>query len=166
MIADMLFLAKADHGLIIPAKARIDLEKDIHALCEFYGVLAEEKSVRLHVEGTGICHGDALMLRRAIGNLLSNAIRHALIDSTVSIRIATRPNSTEVSVSNYGDPISAEQLPRLFDRFYRADESRTRNDEGAGLGLAIARSIIASHGGTIDVSCSDGLARFTLSLPT
>lgn len=166
MIADMLFLAKADNGLITPTRALIDLGKEIHSLCEFYGVVAEEKFVQLMVQGNGVCQGDVLMLRRAIGNVLSNAIQYADTNTVISIGISSDAASTEISITNQGDTIQAEQLPRLFDRFYRTDASRKRNEEGAGLGLAITQSIIKAHGGHISIRSENSVTRFDIKIPT
>ncbi len=165
MIADMLFLAKAEHGLVIPDSKPVDLRREIDALCEFFEALAADKPVTLAVSGVGRTQGDALMLRRALGNLLSNAIRHADPGSEIALRLNSTMEGVSVQVINHGDPIPPEHLPRLFDRFYRADPSRQRQDEGAGLGLAIARSIVQAHGGAIRVTSDPEGTCFQLDLP-
>ncbi len=119
MIADMLFLAKAEHGLVIPDSKPVDLRREIDALCEFFEALAADKPVTLAVSGVGRTQGDALMLRRALGNLLSNAIRHADPGSEIALRLAISAEGVSVRVINHGDPIPPGHLPRLFDRFYR-----------------------------------------------
>ncbi|MBT9574840.1 MAG: two-component sensor histidine kinase, partial [Pseudomonas umsongensis] len=135
-------------------------------LLEFYGVLAEEKEIRLSIVGHGTVSGDRLMLRRAISNLLSNALRYTPVGGTVTVAIEMqRDEVVQLAVENTGPSIPAEHLPRLFDRFYRADSSRQRTTEGSGLGLAITRSILAAHGGDITVSSTEGMTKFTLSLP-
>lgn len=173
MIADMLFLAKADNGLIIPTREPVDLRQEIQDLFAYYDALAEEQGVALTVQGEGKVAGDRLMLRRALSNLLSNAIRHASRGGTVLVEIAPAGDrALLVVVENPGEPIPQEQLPRIFDRFYRIDPSRRRSfegakesaGEGAGLGLAITRSIILSHGGQIRVS-SGKTTRFEIQLP-
>ena len=149
MIADMLFLAKADHGLDIPNKETINLRHEIEALLEFYDALLAEKNLQCTVDGVGELQGDSLMLRRAISNVLSNAIRHSMAGSIIKVFLQKKNSQLICSIANQGDTITPEQLPRLFDRFYRADASRQRSEEGAGLGLAITRSIIEAHGGSI-----------------
>ena len=167
MIADMLFLAKAENKQIIPHREQLELASEAADLVEFYSILAEEKEVRLSVAGNGVVSGDRLMLRRAIGNLLSNALRYTPAGGSVTIRIEQQENDLiRLVVENTGQCIAAEHLPRLFDRFYRADSARQRTTEGSGLGLAITRSILSAHGGEITASSAEGVTQFTLSLPT
>jgi two-component system heavy metal sensor histidine kinase CusS len=166
MITDMLFLAKADNKQLVPRYEQVDLAAEVDALFEFYEPLAEDKSIRLTRDGDARIEGDPLMLRRAIANLLSNAVRHSTVGGTVGIEIrAHARNAVQVSVANAGDAIPDEMRSRIFDRFYRVDPSRHRESEGAGLGLAIVRSIAEAHGGQVEaVPQSDG-ARFVLTLP-
>jgi two-component system heavy metal sensor histidine kinase CusS len=82
------------------------------------------------------------MLRRALANLLANAIRHTPAGGSIRVGIAATDNATTLEIENSGEPIPPEHLSRIFDRFYRADPSRHRINEGAGLGLAITRSIV------------------------
>jgi len=166
MIADMLFLAKADNGLIIPGQEEVDLVAETRELFDFYEALAEEKSLSLSLVGDGRVCGDHLMLRRAISNLLSNAIRHTPPRGWIEVRIErTAEAGVRLTISNSGTPIPAEHLPRLFDRFYRVDASRQRSSEGAGLGLAITKSIFLAHGGTISVRTGEGENSFDIWLP-
>ena len=106
------------------------------------------------------------MIRRALSNLLSNAIRHTPRGGSVKVRIDRRNSGvTELSVENPGEDIEPEHLPRLFDRFYRVDRSRQKASEGAGLGLAITKSIVDAHEGTIQAFSSNGSTRFTITFP-
>lgn len=165
MIGDMLFLAKADHGLVVPERSPVNVRAEIEALYEFYDALAAEKQLVLSVEGEGQTSGDALMLRRAFSNLLSNALRHADLGSMVKVSLVPSADRLAVLVCNTGDTVSMEHLPRLFDRFYRVDSSRQRQDEGAGLGLAITRSIIQAHGGEVTVTSGARQTCFRVELP-
>ena len=166
MISDMLFLAKADNGLIVPVQEEVDLVAETRELFDFYDALAEEKSLSLSLVGEGGVRGDHLMLRRAISNLLSNAIRHTPPRGWIEVRIErTAETDVRLTVSNSGTPIPAEHLPRLFDRFYRVDASRQRSSEGAGLGLAITKSIFLAHGGTISVRTGEEENCFDVWLP-
>lgn len=167
MIGDMLFLAKSDNALIVPSLEKIDLRREVESAFEFYDALAEEKNIRLTLSGSGFVAGDRSMLRRVIHNLLSNAIRHASQGGCVEVQITESGDSrTTLSVNNTGETIAPEHLPRLFDRFYRADPSRQRFAEGTGLGLAITRSIVLAHRGEVAVSSADGVTRFDVRIPT
>jgi len=165
MISDMLFLAKADNGLTPPNVEEIDLESEVHNLFDFYEALAEEQQVSLKLEGSSRVMGDRLMLRRALNNLISNAIRHTAPNNTVTVQLSTQNKKTLIAVQNPGVPLAAEHLSKVFDRFYRVDPSRQRSSEGAGLGLAIAKSIVEAHGGEITVISDDTSTQFLVSLP-
>jgi len=166
MISDMLFLAKAENKLIIPYREPVDLLAEVNGLFEFYEGFAEEKNVSLSCSGSAVVSGDRLMLRRAINNLLSNGIRHTPAGGKIGVRLAeTDENLVQLSVENTGETIPAEHVPRLFDRFYRIDSTRQRFSDGAGLGLAITRSILRAHGGNVDVRSENGLTVFQLIIP-
>ncbi|MDX1301526.1 heavy metal sensor histidine kinase [Photobacterium sp.] len=165
MIADMLYLAKSDNGLLLATPKHVPVEKEVCELFEFYDALAEEKSVTLRLRGAAQIKGDRLMLRRAFGNLISNALRHSSDGGYVEIRIIPKKEVVIVEVENQGETISPEDLPHLFERFYRADKSRTHGkSDGVGLGLAITKSIVAAHGGEIAASSSGGITIFSLTL--
>ena len=166
MVADMLWLAKTDNGLLKPDFADLDPGEETKELFGFYEAWAEECGVSLKLEGSapGI-RGDREMFRRALGNLLSNAIRHTYAGSTVTVRLAREKGKVRVSVENPGETIAAEHLPRIFDRFYCTDPSRQRQGEGAGLGLAIVKAIVGIHDGSVSVSSSGGITSFTVLLP-
>jgi two-component system heavy metal sensor histidine kinase CusS len=168
MIADMLFLAQADNGLLKPGNAAIDLRHEVAALFDYFDAWAEERGIRLALEDlrqpeAPQLSGDRLMLRRALSNLLSNAIRHTPRGETVWVRLSTEHARLQVSIENPGTAIAAEHLPRLFDRFYRVDAARQRDGEaGAGLGLAIVKSIVTAHGGSVRVTSDAAVTRFQL----
>jgi two-component system heavy metal sensor histidine kinase CusS len=165
MITDMLFLARADNGLLIPQREALELGAEAAAVAEYFEVAAAERSVRIELHGSGRIAGDRLMIRRAIGNLVSNAVRHATAGTAVRLAIDRAGDEVRLRVENLGECLPAELRARIFDRFYRIDPSRQRASEGAGLGLAIARSIVVAHGGRLEaVAKADG-ARFELALP-
>lgn len=162
-VSDMLLLAKTENGIDLPHRERIRLEEEVQALFDFYEAVAAEKHIGLALHGRGEMDGDRLMLRRAISNLLSNALRHAHAGSVVAIGLSSGTGSVRLEVVNQGPTIAPEDLPRLFDRFYRADRSRAHPAaEGAGLGLAITQAIVESHGGRISVRSAAGETCFTL----
>ena len=167
MVNDMLWLAKSDHGLLKPLQTPLDLAREVHALFDFFEALAEEKRISLTLEGQApTILGDRAMLRQAISNLLSNAIRYTPSGQTVLVRLVRLSDRrVSLSVLNPGPEIPSEHLPNIFDRFYRADPSRTRQSEGAGLGLAIVRSIVEVHGGQAEAASSPTRTTFTLYFP-
>lgn len=164
MVNDMMWLAKSEHGLLKPAWEPLTLTKEVRELFDFFEALAEEKHVRLVLEGQSPpIRGDRAMLRRAISNLLSNAIRHTATEESVRIRLGlSAENRVFLSVQNPGTTIPAEHLPKIFERFYRVDPSRTHQSESTGLGLAIVKSIMEAHGGHVEVRSEHGITTFTL----
>ncbi|MCY1214361.1 Sensor kinase CusS [compost metagenome] len=173
MVSDMLFLAKMEHGITLPSAGPIALEEEVAALFDFYDALAEDKGVQLRQHGSGRITGDRLMVRRALSNLLSNALRHAAAGKPIMVTIVPRADAQEgaeaveavdIVVENEGETIPPEFLPSLFDRFSRADKSRARPDsDGTGLGLAITQAIMAAHGGAIAAESAAGRTRFVLT---
>lgn len=156
MVSDMLFLAKAEHGLHRANLQRVNLVKEVSALFDFYDAIAAEKGMSLEQTGQGYVEGDPSMLRRALSNLLSNAIKYGKSDSIIKINCQQNNDVTVLTIENESSPLSQEQLTRLFDRFYRTDASRQRVEEGTGLGLAITKSILDVHGATIQANYDDG----------
>jgi two-component system heavy metal sensor histidine kinase CusS len=166
LVNDMLYLAKADHGLLVPKRETLALADEVDALLEFFAPLAEDVQVRLVQEGGANTSGDRSMLRRAISNLLDNALRFTPPGGEVSVRIVEGVQSVRLSVENTGEGIPEALLPRLFDRFYRADPARHEgSSEHAGLGLAITQSIVRAHGGRIFCESAAGWTRFVIELP-
>jgi two-component system heavy metal sensor histidine kinase CusS len=161
MVTDMLFLAQADNGLIVPNREEVDLAAEVDDLFEFFEPLASEAGVGLARRGAARAAGDRLMLRRALANLLANAIRHTPRNGTISITLED-VNGTRIRVENPGETIDPAHIPHLFERFWRADPAR--QGEGAGLGLAITKSIIEAHGGSITASSADHQTRFEIRL--
>jgi len=166
MVNDMLYLAKAEHGLLNPNRERLRLSGEVDALLEFFLPLAEEAQVALSREGEAVLEGDRHMLRRALSNLLDNALRFTPALGRVSVRLESSAQRVGIRIENNGQTIPADVLPRLFDRFYRADPARHEgSSEHAGLGLAITQSIIKAHGGTIRCESREGITRFVIELP-
>src|SRR5690625_3874171 len=166
MIGDMLFLAQADNKLLKPELVEIDLDAEMRILFDYFSAWAEEKNVRLELEGEPVwMTGDRLMMRRGLSNLLSNAIRYTPVGSRVIATLSIDGTSACINSLNASEPIPAEHLPHIFDRFYRPDASRQRSSEGAGLGLAITRSTIEAHGGSISVQSDRKGTTFKVQVP-
>ncbi|WP_459616207.1 heavy metal sensor histidine kinase [Bordetella sp. 2513F-2] len=168
MVADMLYLAKMEHGLELSGTETIQVAEEVQGLFEFYEPLADDKQVRLRRHGDARITGDRLMLRRALGNLLSNALRHTPPQGTILVEVHADTTQVSIAVENEGDDIPAEIQPMLFERFSRAGRGPAWPDPGSentGLGLAITRAIMAAHGGRVDVHSAGGRTRFTLYFP-
>lgn len=167
MIGDMLFLAKADNQLIVPEREVVDLEQEVARLLDFHEAQAAERGIRMECRGSAQIVGDRLMLQRAISNLLSNAVRHTPAGETVHVMLTSDRKGAIIAVENPGTAIPPEHLAHLFDRFYRVDPARREDlEEHSGLGLAITKSIVEAHGGSVHVSSEEGRTRFELRLPS
>lgn len=147
IVQDMLFLARADHG----AEARRTPQQDLGALLrrvsEFHEAELAEKGLTIQVEGDAHASVDTSLIERAISNLLSNAIRYALPESTICMTTGKRDRRLYVEVKNRGGMLPPAHLERIFDRFYRADPSRSDAHRHHGLGLSIVAAIARMHGG-------------------
>ncbi|WP_096699672.1 heavy metal sensor histidine kinase [Polaromonas sp. AER18D-145] len=166
LIADMLFIARADHSETLLQGELLELAQEAQRVADYLLLIAEEREIAVEVTGTAIVMADRLLIERAITNLLSNAIRHAFANSKVSIVIATDGDRTTLAVTNQGEGIAQAHLNRIFDRFYRVDAARARLDGGTGLGLAIVRSIMLAHGGQVIAYSRPGSeTTFTLVFP-
>ena len=152
LVDALLFLARAEHGSDEIQKKTLDARAEALAVCDFYETVAAEHRVTMNVTGNAALLADPMLVRRSLSNLLSNALRHTPMGGTVQISIAQSINrGVTIEVADTGCGIAAEHLPRVFDRFYRADEARARDAEGAGLGLAIVKAIMALHGGSVAI---------------
>jgi len=165
MVADMLFLARADRGMIELTAEEIALRPEIEGVSEYFEAAAAERSQVISVRGDGSLNADRSLLRRALNNLLSNAVRYSPRGAAIDVAIESDGRECRVSVANPAEAISPDELRRLFKRFARRDDSRGREVEGAGLGLAIVDSIMNLQGGSLRASSEGGLVRFVLAFP-
>ncbi|KWT08405.1 MULTISPECIES: heavy metal sensor histidine kinase [Pseudomonas syringae group] len=166
MISQMLFLASVSQPAAPLPLEVIDLGEEAEKVAELFSSSAEDRDITLQVHGAAKVSGDKLMIQRAISNLLSNAIRHGLAGSAITITLDTHEDEVWLAVRNAGDGIDADHLPRLFDRFYRVHVSRARQQGGTGLGLAIVRSIMSLHEGQVTVQSEPGqFTTFNLIFP-
>lgn len=152
MIDSLLFLARAEQPVPHIERVQLRAEMELETVRAYYEAMAEEKGVSLICTGTAALHADAALFRRAVGNLVSNALYHTHIGGSIELTVEERGNKwIEVRVSDTGTGIETEHLPRLFDRFYRVDSSRSAHPDGSGLGLAIVKSVMTMHGGTVEI---------------
>jgi heavy metal sensor kinase len=158
LVENLLLLARMDGERALPAPQRVDLGPLLEDLAEPFALLAEQKDVTLAVawEGAVETSGDRELLRRLFGNLLDNAVRYTPAGGRVEVRATAEADGCRVTVADTGVGIEPEALERIFERFYRADESRSRAAGGAGLGLSIVQRVVELHRGTIDVESTPG----------
>jgi two-component system, OmpR family, heavy metal sensor histidine kinase CusS len=163
LIGDMLFIARAEHQVNALDAQVVDLSREAQRLAEFMALGADDKGLRIVVDGVApAILADRSMVQRAITNLLSNAVRHATERSTIEVEVAAKDGGATLAVTNAGEGIPPGKMERIFDRFYRLDRARSRGDGGTGLGLAIVRSIATLHGGRVTAQSANGRTTFTL----
>ena len=160
----MLFLSRADRGLQARRSAVESLAAQVAAVAEFQEAALEEAHLVLASEGEARIRMDIGLVRRAVSNLVSNAIRYADAGSTIRVRLSSEGAGVRLAVMNAGRPIEASALPRLFERFYRADPSRAGSASHHGLGLAIVAAIARMHGGSTFAESSKGVTTIGLTL--
>lgn len=165
MAENLLFLARVDNAQQALERREVALDELGEQLVDYFEALASERGLHLDNRLHGQLCADRLLLQRALGNLLANAIRHAEADSTILLERHDGAGLCWLAVDNRGAAIPAEHLPRLFDRFFRADPSRAAPGDSGGLGLAIVKSIAELHGGRVEVLSGDGRNRFAIGLP-
>ena len=158
MINELLFIARADNPYTAIERKRLDIRKELEAVREFHDTHANELGVTISCNGQASLYADPQLLRRAISNLVSNALSQTPAGGEIHLEVYETEggNTVEVVVRDTGSGISEDELPHIFDRFYCIKHKKFLYDQGAGLGLAIVKSIITLHGGSIDIDSADG----------
>lgn len=168
LVEELLELTRLDAGLRALRREPVDLALLLNRVAEKFQPRAREKSVTLTVEfgpPLPIIKGDADRLAQVFTNLVDNALKHTPAEGRVRISAGQTPEGVQVAVADTGAGIPAEDLGRVFERFYQVDKSRARPG-GVGLGLAITKEIVQAHRGAIQVESIQGLGtRFTVTLP-
>lgn len=151
LIESLLFLARAEHPQSQLERSTCCLRDELQTVADFFRGQADEQQIAIQVQASeGVSAAlHRPLFQRAIGNLLANALAYTPAGGTVSLR-AFEQGAVIVEVQDTGSGIAQEHLPQLFDRFYRADPSRTKASGGMGLGLAIVKGIVELHGGSIE----------------
>jgi len=172
LVNDMLFLARADGGERAAELGLVPIEQEARRVAEFYEADLEDRGLRLRIEGRATAQANARLLRRALANLVANAVRATPAGGEIVIVCTPAPDAAggviDITVRNPGTPIPAAELPRLFDRFFRGGPPPAAGPErvpGHGLGLAIVRAIARMHGGTVHARSGDGATEIGLALP-
>ena len=168
LIDTLLRLSRGDAGTIRLSRERLDLGQLAREVISSLGVLAEERNLKLMLntpEGTTVSV-DRLVVREAITNVLDNAIKYSPVGSTVEVRVGQSADGAFIAIADQGSGIPAEHRERIFDRFFRVDDARSRDRGGVGLGLAIAKWAVEMHGGQIGVEPRPGGgSEFRIVLP-
>jgi two-component system heavy metal sensor histidine kinase CusS len=164
IINDMLFLARADQGERATGLIEVSLAAEVAHTLEFLEIPLEEARVNAHLLGDALARVNRSLFGRACTNLLMNAIQHCEPDASISVTIACDGDQVRVAVANPGAPIAPDILEHLFDRFYRAEVSRTNSRENHGLGLAIVKAIAEMHRGTVSAHSANGVNTFSFSV--
>ncbi len=166
----MLTISRADAGRVQlrpTLLSAIDIAREAASLFE---VLIEEKQQIITVDGdeSATIYGDRVFLRQAVVNIIHNAVKFSPVGGVISVRVQADPDSlVRIEITDNGPGIAANHVDRIFDRFYRVDESRTRDTGGAGLGLSIAQWTVRMHGGQIRVQTTPGNgSTFQICLPS
>ena len=154
IVDNLLFVARVDAAREPIARKRLDARAAVEKITSFYHALADDRHIAIGCSGEGQIHADPDLFERAVGNLLDNALRFTPEHGSIQIVLSERNGDFEVAVSDTGCGIAAEHLPRVFDRFYRAESSRS--SDGAGLGLALVKSIVDLHGGSAIIESNVG----------
>jgi heavy metal sensor kinase len=164
----LITLARLTGDDLRPPTQPVQIPKLLREVIDELHVLAEDRHIGLRMEAVPVpdVFGHPEQLQRVFVNLIDNALRHTPPGGTVTGTVSATPIHVVVSLADTGEGIAPEHLPRVFDRFYRADQARSRDSGGVGLGLAIVKEIIASHGGEVTVKSEVNKGTlFTIRLP-
>ncbi len=164
IVDNLLFVARVDAAREPIARNRFDARAAVEKIAAFYQTIAEDHHVTISCSGEGQISADPVLFERAVGNLVDNALRFTPENGSIQIALAEHDGDFELAVSDNGCGIAPEHLPRVFDRFYRAESSR--GSDGAGLGLALVKSIVDLHGGSASIHSEIGRGTtVTLTFP-
>jgi two-component system OmpR family sensor kinase len=165
LVDDMLLIARLDQGRPLE-RTPVDLQVIARDAVDDASVVAPQREITLSASAPAIVSGDDTRLRQVLGNLVRNAIVHTPARTPIEVAVTTEDSVARLSVADHGPGLRAEDGERIFEPFYRADASRSRDSGGAGLGLSIVSAVVAAHGGRVRVKeTSGGGATFEVELP-
>ena len=167
LVSDLERLAKTESDNLVLNKSDVDLMVIAHSCYDRYEIEAKKKNISLVIAGSStIVHADKDRLSQVMENLLSNAIKYTPEYGHIRIEVREAEESSIIMIEDDGIGIPEQELSLVFERFYRTDKSRNRKTGGAGIGLAIVKSIVTAHGGTVQAeSSAEQGSRFTVTLP-
>ena len=165
LVDDMLLIARLDQGRPLERKP-VDLQAIAADAANDARAVAPQRHITLTAPGPVVIEGDDLRLRQVVGNLVRNALVHTPQQSAIEIGVSTVNGSGMMSVIDHGPGLEGGDMARIFEPFFRADPSRSRDSGGAGLGLSIVSAVVTAHGGKVNVrKTSGGGATFEVELP-
>jgi two-component system heavy metal sensor histidine kinase CusS len=167
MIDSLLFLARSENAETRLNRDKFQIGPEVDKILDFYDAAAREREIDLTRFGDGELHADPMLFRRAISNLISNALQHVPTAGRIRVLVVTElDHEVQIAVQDNGCGIGPEHLPRIFDRFYRVDAARSSSSASTGLGLAIVKSIMELHGGSVRAESELGAGtKMTLTFP-
>jgi two-component system OmpR family sensor kinase len=165
LVDDMLLIARLDQGRPLETKP-LDLQTIAGDAAADARAVAPQREITLNTSGPVVVSGDDTRLRQVLGNLVRNALVHTPPRTPIEIGVTSQNGTARLSVADHGPGLKPEDLKRIFEPFFRADPSRSRDSGGAGLGLSIVTAVVAAHGGRVQVKeTSGGGATFEVELP-
>jgi two-component system OmpR family sensor kinase len=165
LVDDMLLIARLDQGRPLD-KRPVDLRAIAGDAAADARAVAPQRQISLSANGPVVVEGDDIRLRQVLGNLVRNALVHTPQQTPIEIAVSTMEGAGWISVADHGPGLSSEEMVRIFEPFYRADPSRSRDSGGAGLGLSIVNAVVSAHGGQVHVKeTTGGGVTFEVELP-
>jgi two-component system, OmpR family, sensor kinase len=165
LVDDMLLIARLDQGRPLDKKP-VNLQAIAGDAAADARAVAPQREITLSANGPVVVEGDDTRLRQVVGNLVRNALVHTPQQTAIEIAVSTVDGVGRISVADHGPGLSSEEMVRIFEPFYRADPSRSRDSGGAGLGLSIVNAVVSAHGGQVHVKeTSGGGVTFEVELP-
>jgi two-component system heavy metal sensor histidine kinase CusS len=166
MIENVLFLARADNPQFALHRTEFDAGEELQRIAEYFEGISADKAVQVQVSGHARAYVERDLFRRAVSNLLANALRYTPSGQAISMTAAQTDRGVSIRVENPGEGIASADLAHVFDRFYRGDKARGNSGTSTGLGLAIVKTIVEIHGGAALVQSElGGVTTFELQFP-
>lgn len=165
LVNELLLLAKMEDTTFNNYK-KFDLSKEIKMIISVFESMAYEKQINLitNIQDNIEFTGDKEDVKHILSTLIDNAIKHTQKDKEIIIELSKEKNEIKLQVKNEGEPIPEEEQSKIFERFYRVDKARTRDEKRYGLGLAIAKQTVEKYKGTIEVNCKNGITNFIVKI--
>lgn len=165
IINEMLFLSRADHGELATNLQEVSLAQVVRDTADFLDVVFEDNNMDLEICGDAIAKVEQSLFKRAMTNLLSNALQHGRPKTPIKVEITQNATQISIVVGNYGDDIAENDLRNIFNRFFRISKDRCNSFGNHGLGLAIVKAVAIMHGGDVFAQSQNGLIKVGFTLP-